>query len=607
MEDTLFQIVLVFALGAACQWISWHFNIPRIVMLLITGLIVGPMCGLLKPDELFGDLLFPIVSLAVAVILFEGGLDLQLKELHGKKTTIFSLVTIGCIVNWLLISLAARYILGFSFHMSMLLGGILTVSGPTVVQPLLRFIRPHEPIYSILKWEGILIDSVGAVLSVLILEEILLSASNSSTYYIGLGLGGTLLMGSLIGYCAGKLFITATKKWPLPEELYNSFSLALLFSAYFISNIIFEEAGLVAVTIMGIVIGNDSHPGVKHIISFKENLRVLLISSLFIILAARVNLELLVSISYQELLFLAFIFFLARPASVFIATPFQGLNIPDRIFLSWMFPRGIVAAAVSSLFAIELEANGIGDAERFVTIVFLVILSTVVIYGVTGPFVARFLGVALQKPGRLLLVGVNSFTRTLAEQLRTLNVDLLIVDTNPQKVERLQQAGFKAICTNILSAEAWNEIEASDLSHSIALTTNPETNTLIALKLEEILGSGLSLQSPAQQSSSIDPRGELDIQATAFPSAHIHITIMKELINSGASLKVVSFEEDPTRDQLQSALKDSVPLFRIRENRAFPYSESHQPKIQAGDQIVTIGPTIPVFGVPEDELIDDDL
>ncbi|MCB0335391.1 MAG: cation:proton antiporter [Bdellovibrionales bacterium] len=592
MKEILFQIVLVFVLGAACQWASWRFRIPTILTLLVSGLLVGPIFGILDPDYIFGHLLFPIVSLAVAVILYEGGLDLQIKELKGKTTTIFSLVTVGCIVNWILISFAAIKILGLNLHFALLVGAVLTVSGPTVVQPLLRFIRPKEPAYSILKWEGILIDPIGAVLAVLMLEEVILIANGEDTSLIIFGLCGTLGSGGLIGLAVGKFFIRLTKTWGLPEELYNTISLACLFLAFYTSNFFYEEAGLVAVTVMGIVVGNESHPAVRHIISFKENLRVLLISSLFIILAARVDLNSILAVSAMEVFFILFVVLIARPVSVIFATLFQNIPWPSRLFLAWMFPRGIVAAAVSSLFAIRLQEQGIPEGDTLVAIVFLIILSTVVIYGMTGPLVARLLDVAQLRPSKLLLVGVNTFTIELARLLQREQVPFVIVDTNVSKVHQSKLEGFPAIHGNLMSTEVLDEIDVGGIYYSIVLTTNHEANALIALRLEELLGHGKSLQTPPANIKLT--RGDIDVdyRGNFFPNPETPLERLASLLASGAGLKAVNMSAEFSIDHLREKYSDLIPLFRLRDHRIRPYNESSAPEITAGDKIVFIGKDI---------------
>jgi NhaP-type Na+/H+ or K+/H+ antiporter/Trk K+ transport system NAD-binding subunit len=585
MHGSILELVLIFVIGAVCQWASWRLRVPAILLLLLSGIVIGPVTGVLDPDQLFGELLFPLVSLAVAVILFEGGLDLHLKEFDDKKAAIVSLVTVGCLVNCILIALAGHYVLGLNFHISFLIGGVLSVSGPTVVQPLLRFIKPREPVYSILKWEGILIDPVGAVLAALILEEILLDASELSIISISLGLVGTLAIGSLIGYLFGRCLIYLSKDRSLPDELYSTFSLACLFGAFVISNMFFAEAGLVAVTVMGVAVGNEKLGAVRHIISFKENLRVLLISALFIVLAARVDLSLLLGLKFPELIFLAVVIFIARPTSVFVSTLFQGLTVKDRLFISWMFPRGIVAAAVASLFAIELDRAGIAGGDVLVSTVFLVILTTVILYGSSGAQVANVLGVSLKKPTHYLFVGINTFSLALVKVLRQENISLMLVDTNIEKVRSARQVGAPASHGNLLSQEMLEEMDIVLVDKSFVMTGNLEANLLLQHRLDVALGARKSfLVIPDNMEESCEALDN-DALQHLFPNAKMTLLDLEAHIACGAEIKIeeISEETDPVEVLLQ--YDASRELLFIREKRLFP-CKGRDTKLQPEDKLI---------------------
>jgi NhaP-type Na+/H+ or K+/H+ antiporter len=584
MHDNLFQLVFIFVLGAAAQWLSWRLRIPAILTLLISGLLAGPVLGYIDPNALFGELLFPLVSLAVAVILYEGGLDLQLSELRNKKGTIISLVSIGCLVNCLLVTALAYYLLGLNFHISLLVGGVLSVSGPTVVQPLLRFIRPKEPVHTILKWEGILIDPIGAVLAVLILEEILLDAHSQSYTAVFAGLAGTLIVGSAIGFVFGKFFIFIARRRTLPEELYNTCSLACLFAALHLANLCYKEAGLVSVTILGVVVGNSRHAAIRNIVSFKENLRVLLISALFIILAARVNLEHL-QVGFGEVFFLAGIIFIARPIAVFVSTAFQGLSFQERLFLSWMFPRGIVAAAVASLFAIELQRENIPGGDQVVTIVFLVILATVVLYGLTGSAVARWLGVSVEKPRHYLFVGINRFSISLAEVLQQHGVSFTLVDTNVEKVVGVRLFNFPSMQENLLTREGIEHVDVGLVDRAFVVTSNLEANSLLQKRLADILGHGRSyLTIPQEMTTSretLDPEADRQI----FPSSKYSLNELIDLLQRGSLIQSFTVPESFSLTEFEEVYAPAEYLFLIREERLFPCLGSPD-GLQQGDVLI---------------------
>ena len=586
MHGTVSQLVIIFVLGALCQWASWRLRIPAILLLLGSGIAVGPLTGILQPDQLFGDLLFPIVSLAVAVILYEGGLDLHLAELSDKKRAILFLVSVGCLINCSAIAVAAHYLLGLDWQLSFLLGGVLSVSGPTVVQPLLRFIKPREPAYSILKWEGILIDPVGAVLAALILEKVLLNQSQEGFFAIVLGLSGTLVVGSIIGFAFGRLLILLSSNRSLPDELHNTFSLACLFSSFFISNLFFVEAGLVAVTVMGVVVGNEKDRAIHNIVSFKENLRVLLISSLFILLAARVDLELLVDIRVPELLFLLSIIFIARPVSVFASTAGQGLGLGDRLFISWMFPRGIVAAAVASLFAIELHHAGIDGGEILVSTVFLVIFSTVILYGLTGSIVARLLGVSLDDPKHYLFVGIGHLSLALAEILKKEQISFQLVDTNPEKVLRAKIKGFSAFQGNLLSTETLDELDIALIDKTFAMTGSLETNLLLRQRLADALGSNLSYMFIPENTEASQQFLKTTSLPMVIPSPEHSLADFEWTIQSGGSLSIIEVETEYDKSATLEKFTSHEELFIVRDQCLLPFRAK---SVKPGDRLIVLG------------------
>jgi len=354
----LFGLTAIILLGIGAQWLAWRFHLPSILLLLVFGFIAGPVTGLFNPDDILGDLLFPVVSLSVAIILYEGGLSLRFSELKKVGGVVLMLISVGALITWLISAAAAYYILGLDFQLSVLLGAILIVTGPTVIGPLLHQIRPKEPVGSILKWEGILIDPVGALLAVLVFEAILANEFHNTLPRILQGVAETIVIGVVIGYVASKIIIESFKRHWVPDELENGVSLMMVIVAFVISNWLHTEAGLLTVTLMGIFLINQKQISVRHIVEFKENLRVLLISSLFILLAARVELEQITQLGFSSLLFLGVLIFVTRPVMVFLSSLFSSLKWREKLFISWMAPRGIVAAAVASVFAHELAHEG---------------------------------------------------------------------------------------------------------------------------------------------------------------------------------------------------------------------------------------------------------
>ncbi|MBG4175116.1 sodium:proton antiporter, partial [Pseudomonas aeruginosa] len=403
-------------IGAAAllsQWLAWRLRLPAILFLLLSGIVAGPLLGWLDPDEMFGPLLFPLVSLAVALILFEGSLTLHFSEWKEIGTVVHRMVTIGALSTWGVIALAAHYLLDFSWEMALLFGTLTLVTGPTVIVPMLRVVRPKAAVANILRWEGIVIDPIGALLAVVVYSFIISSGEGEGWLHSLQTFGGVILCGSLFGILGGwALGIVLRRHW-LPDYLHNLATLAAVLGVFIASNRVMHESGLLAVTLMGMGLANMKGVDVRQILHFKENLSVLLISGLFILLAARLDINALLGLGPAALLVLLLIQFVARPLNVALSTWGSPLSWRERALLSWIAPRGIVAAAVSAIFAIRLSAEGHAQAALLVPLTFLVIIGTVVLQSATARPLARLLKVAEPSPSGYLIVGATPVGRAI--------------------------------------------------------------------------------------------------------------------------------------------------------------------------------------------------
>lgn len=409
--DLALQMSLLLGLGAVCQWVAWRMRIAAILPLLLVGLLLGPGMGVLDPDKFLGDLLFPIVSLGVAIILFEGSLTLRFSDIQNVTGIIRNLTSIGVVVTWGVMGAAAHYIVGLDWQLSLLFGALVAVTGPTVIMPMLRSIKPTSRIANVLRWEGILVDPIGAVLAVL-LFELIVSGHQSESLMV---FGKVIAMGSVWGISGGVVLGTLLKRHLFPDYLENYAALAMVLVVFSASNSLGQESGLIAVTVMGIVLANTRDLNVEELLSFKEHLTVVLISMLFIILAARLQVDQLALLSVSSLIVLAVALFLARPLSVLLSSIGTSITFKEGALLAWIAPRGIVAAAVSSLFALKLEGK-VANAELLVPLTFVVIIGTVLIHGLTAPWLARRLGLSSSGDQGVLLSCSNKmccFPRTL--------------------------------------------------------------------------------------------------------------------------------------------------------------------------------------------------
>lgn len=490
MTEPALALTLIGLMALGCQWLAWRMRLPAILPLLIVGILAGPVTGWLKPDELLGDLLFPLVSLAVAVILFEGSLTLDFKDLRGHGHIVRRLVTTGVVITGVIGTVAAHYLLDMRWEMAAVLGALLVVTGPTVVMPLLQTLRARGNLTQILRWEGIMIDPVGALLAVLVYEYVALGMTGNAVSHtlvlfaqtVGLGLG----MGALGGWCWGLVL----RHFWLPQKLHNFGTLMVMLGLFAISNTLFHESGLLTVTVMGVWLANMRGVPTQQIIEFKETLTVLLISGLFLLLAGRLTVEQLSLLSWPAWVFLAVLMWVARPLTGWLCTLGSELTLREKALLAWLSPRGIVAAAVASLFALKLESQGIEGAEMLVPMTFLVIIGTVVIQSLLSRPIVKVLGVGEPPPSGFLILGANSVSRLVARELVDAGFSVRLTDTNWDAVQEARMAGLPVYYGNPLSEHASQHLELTGIGHLMPLSPYRELNSLAALHFEHILGHG---------------------------------------------------------------------------------------------------------------------
>ena len=471
------------------------------------------------PDQLLGELLFPVVSLSVALILLEGGLSLRFRELRESGSVVARLLSIGTACTWLLTTLAAYALLDCSPSLAFLLGAILVVTGPTVVGPLLRQIRPEGKAGAILKWEGIMIDPIGAVLAVLVFEATIAIQSNglqAAAWEATEGLSRTFVVGGSLATLAAVVLARLFNRYWIPDFLQSPFLLAVALAVFVGANLIQEESGLLAVTLLGVLLSNFKSVTLKHVLEFKENLSILLISVLFVLLAARLQPRDLLLLDWKAAVFVGLLILVVRPAAVFLSTLGTELHWRERLFVAWLAPRGIVAAAVASVFALRL-----GDAgEMLVPLTFLVIVVTVVVYGLTAGPLAYRLKLADPNPQGFLLASAHPGARAIAETLQTAGVRVLMVDSNRAHTAQARLEGLEAVNASILSEQALEGLDLGGLGRFLALTSNSEVNSLAALHFSQVFGRSEVYQLP--------PDG-LDRSRTGTDTRNLHGRLLFQL------------------------------------------------------------------------------
>lgn len=478
----------ILALGAASQWLAWRLRLPAILFLLLVGIGVGPVLGWLDPDALFGELLFPVVSLSVGLILFEGALTLRLSEIVGLERVIRRMVGTGSLITWVVTTLASHYVVGLSWELATLFGAVMIVTGPTVVVPMLRTVRPTAAVGRILRWEGIVVDPLGAFLAVLVFQ-FAVSASSGGALLGSLGVFAKMTFAGLgVGIAAGWLLGEALRRHLVPVYLYNIVTLAGVFVAFAASDSIAHESGLLAVTVMGAFLANRPGVPVEEILHFKEHLALLLIAGLFIILAARLDLGDLRALGWGALGVFAAMQFIARPLKVLWSTAGSRLSWPERALLAWIAPRGIVAAAVTGLFALQLEALGVDGASSLVPLTFVVIIGTVVLQSLTAAPLARLLGVAEPEPHGVLIVGAGPLARKLAKALLDRDIAVMVTDTQWDNLSNARMMGLRTYFGNPMSEHAELGMDLTGLGTMVAMTSDPHLNALACERLARELG-----------------------------------------------------------------------------------------------------------------------
>jgi NhaP-type Na+/H+ or K+/H+ antiporter len=481
-------LAVIVGAGMAAQWLAWRAQVPSIIALLLAGLLLGPVTGVIDPDELLGGTLFPLVSLSVALILFEGGLDLPPRELRNTGSVVRRLISVGAVISFLIGWYASREIIGISNQAAIVLGAVLVVTGPTVVGPLLRFVRPAGTTGPILRAEGVLIDPIGATAALIAFEIVILEDANEAIIKVASVIALTLVAGAGIGIVSAFVLDEALRRFLVPDQLIVPVTFAFVVATFVAANEVQEESGLLTVTVLGMYLARRETSTVRHVLEFSESLRTLLISVLFILLAARIEADALRDVLLPALGFLAVLVLVGRPLSVLVSTVRTSLTWRERVFLMMMAPRGIVAAAVSAIFAIRMDDRGIPDADQIVPIVFLVIIGTIIVYGFFSGPTARLLGLAEAQADGVLIAGAHASARGIALQLKEQNIKTLLVDTDPYNVTRSISNGLQARRLSVLAENAAHDLDLRGIGRLLALTSNDEVNALATARFARVFG-----------------------------------------------------------------------------------------------------------------------
>ncbi|THV61284.1 cell shape-determining protein [Flagellimonas alvinocaridis] len=499
----MLELAGIIILGIIAQWVAWRFKLPAILPLILIGLLVGPVSTLYTEDGskliepiwngekgLFpGEGLYYFVSLAISVILFEGGLTLKRAEISNVGPVITKLITIGTVVTFFGAGVATHYIFGLTWQISFLFSALIIVTGPTVITPILRNIPLKKDVSAVLKWEGILIDPIGALVAVLVFEFISVGEGSTFTQTALIEFGKILLFGTTFGFTFAHALAFAIKRDFIPHYLLNVVSLSAVLLVYVESDVFAHESGLLAVVVMGMVMGNMNLPNLKELLYFKESLSVLLISILFILLSANINIaDLELILNWNTVALFAVVVFIIRPLGVFLSAQGSNLKLNEKLFIGWVGPRGIVAAGIASLFGSKLLAKGEPGAEYITPLVFMIVLGTVLLNATTARLFAKLVGVFLKKSEGILIIGASRLSRIIGNYLRKNNRHVVLIDNNQTNVDKAKKLGLEAITANIFSDTLTDNIELNDMGYLMALTGNSDINKFAIDKFQKQFG-----------------------------------------------------------------------------------------------------------------------
>ena len=593
MEEQALVIALIGVLGIGAQWIAWRTGWPAIVLMLAAGFLAGPVLHLFNPEEIFGDLLEPMIGIGVALILFEGGLSLDFRELKHSGDSVWRLATVGVIIGWVLGAGAGYYIAGLVWPVAILFGGILVVTGPTVVLPLLRQSSVQARPASVLKWESIVNDPTGALLAVIAYEYFRLSADGATVFEVVPPLLIAAVISGLIGYAAAWVIAFTFPRGTVPEYLKVPVLFTTVIGVFVLSNQIEHEAGLVAVTVMGVALANMNVSSLRSIHPFKENIAVLLVSGIFILLSASLEVEELAYLNWRFGLFLIALLFIVRPVTVLLSLIGTSMPWNERLFVAWIAPRGIVLVAISGLFALRLSELGYADGNVLIGLSFAVVVVTIVAHGFTIDTVARWLKIkGNERPG-LLIVGSNSWTIALAEQMHELKTPVMIVDSSWQRLTPARQKGLPFYHGEILNEATEHNLDLNPFQVLVAATENEAYNALVCNEFAYEIGRDSVYQ--LGEVNEADPRALPEsLRGRALFESGFGVDDVNERQSAGWTFRKTKLSEQFDFDDAQEKLPDTAHmLLLLRESgRMRFFTHASRPEPSAGDIILSYTPPV---------------
>lgn len=572
----MLELAGIIILGILAQWVAWKFKIPAILPLILIGLLVGPIAANYLSEDgakwiepvwngqkgLFpGESLYYFVSLAISIILFEGGLTLKRSEIKNVGPVITKLITLGSAITFFGAGIVAHYIFNLAWDLSFLFSGLIIVTGPTVITPILRNIPLKKDISTVLKWEGILIDPIGALVAVLVFEFISVGGGGGFTKTALIEFGKILLFGTTFGFTFAHALAYAINKKLIPHYLLNVVSLSTVLLVFVESEIFAHESGLLAVVVMGMVLGNGKLKNLKELLYFKESLSVLLISILFILLAANINMkDLMLLYTWKTAGLFAIVVFIIRPLAVFASTLNSNLKLNEKLFISWVGPRGIVAAGIASLFGSKLLKQGVEGAEYITPLVFMIVLGTVLLNATTARLFSKIVGVFLHSSDAILIIGASDPSRLIASYLRDKEKRVVLIDANKNFIEQALDDNLEALNVNIYDDDLRDNIELNDVGYLLALTGNDDVNKYALTSFQNDFGE----HGAYFIASSTEAKNATDIERQSFFTPNDDYINLSEAYREDPKIHEITLKTSDDYDRILNLLaleEKSIPLF----------------------------------------------
>ncbi|MES5265007.1 cation:proton antiporter [Priestia megaterium] len=596
MEPMLIHITLVVGLGVLSQWLAWRFKLPAIVVMSIIGLLTGPILGLIDPKAQFAQLFDPFVSIAVAVILFEGSLNLDMREVRGIEKPVFRIVTLGAMLAWILGSLAAHYIADLSWAVAIVIGGLFIVTGPTVILPLLRQAKLKPKPAAILKWEGIIVDPFGALLAVFSFEIVqflvLREVSGKTILFFFAASIIAVLIGWLLGRGIGWMF----QKGHIPEYLKSPVVFIVVIACFTIADEIKHETGLLAVTAMGITLANMHISSISDMRHFKENISVLLTSTIFIMLTAGLTMKTITEIFHWNIiLFVLLMLFIVRPVSIFLSTVGTDLSIKEKILIGWIAPRGIVALTVSSYFAKVLIDEGFKDASILTTLTFALVFATVCAHGFSLSWLAKKLDLSIGEEPGILLVGSNDFTVAFASKLKQLGYPVLVADSSWKRLRVARRAEVDVYHGEVLAEQTEYHLDLTPYEYVIAATELDAYNALVCTAFLQDMGRNNVFQLSIRNQE--DSREDVDeimhtVRGRMLFKKGITWEFLHHKMEHGYTIYNTKITDEYTYETyLEEKSDDSLLLAVSKQGKALNFfAHDQEINVNAGDTVLSLQP-----------------